>query len=232
MQVMYPPSGLAPYPNAGFGEGMKAVGNTFATFAKVKKQVEDEKAMRQLQLYLQAGETMGELEKPTPEIQKAFKRIYGYAPQTGIFATGGETLAGRRARVEITGIEAETSRKESMSKWYEKKGVALETGKTDTKALDYAVKYANAKLGKPFEVLDEKEREMWQNFHDEGIENYATFTNKHQAPKAYNTQQQGWINRWKALPGDKRKRALGDTTWRQKIESELQQLGLSLDDLD
>jgi len=226
MQILNQQQGLLPYPGADIGPGIDKLGNTVLQFAMLKKQIEDEKAQKKLDLYLKTGEITGDIEAATPEIQKAFKKIYGIEP-SGIFKTGGETLSGRKAKAEVANLEAEKIRKESMADWYKKRGALDKV--SDTKGLDYAVKYANAKLGKPFEVLSDEERGLWQQFHDEGLEEWETKKSGSQTSK-YNDAQLGFINSWKSLTSQE-KNKITNPIVRQKVETKLKALGLTMTDL-
>jgi len=180
---------------------------------------------------MQTGELTGELEKPTPEIQKAFKRYYGTEP-TGIFATGGETLAGKKAKADIAKTTADITKTKAMSKWYLNKSNTTATDKTQGKALEYGLKYANGKLGKPFEILDEDERALWQTYYDEGVGIYnKTVGSKGPGAKTYSTSQQAWITRWRSIDSNKRAQALTNPSTRTRLLKEATGLGLTLEDL-
>ena len=244
MQVIYPPSGLQSYPGQGFAPAMQQMGNTLSEFILMKNKIEKDKAAKKLELYLKSGEISGELDQPTPEIQKAFKTIYGQEP-TGILKTGGKTLAGKKTEAEIANVQAITNKNKAMSSWYERrndlKGVkSIDELNLTKKAWDAADKYANSKLGKPFEVLDDEERAQWQQYWEEGKNNFYSEMQSNKASLSENkanlnsadkekmsVQQLGWMNRWNALSPMKKKQALTNPEIKAKIEAELASLGLS-----
>jgi len=243
MQILNPQPGLLPYPGADIGPGINQIGDTVLQFAMLKKQIEDDKAKRKLEMYLKTGEITGEIEAATPEIQKAFKKLYGIEPPE-IFQKGGKTLAGRKGEAEIKNVEAETLRKESMAEWYKKRG--LTDKNTPVKALDYAVKYANAKLGKPFEVLDDNERGLWQQFHDEGMAEWFATSKAGQQTETketkeeviphgtkktnYNPDQLNFINSWKSLPKQDLNKIV-DPSYQRRLGKTLKKYGLVMEDL-
>lgn len=224
MQVVYPPQGLLPYPNADFGQQMNDFTKSLMTLMQMKKQNEDDKARRQLELFMKSGELTGELSKPSPEIQKAFKRVYRTEPQ-GIFATGGETLAGREAKAKIKLTEAETDKQLKMGEWYKNRLA----GGQDPKELDFGLKYANGKLGKPFEVLAEDERRMWQTYFDEGVAQYKATTGKSSAGMN-SPEKLKFINSYKSLPSTEKNR-LTDPATKSKFEARMTSLGITWEDL-
>jgi hypothetical protein len=151
----------------------------------------------------------------------------------GLFATGGETLVGKKTKGEIAKTEAETTRAKTMADWYAKRG----TGATGNKALDYAVKYANSKLGKPFEVLSEEERNMWQSYHDEGLKEYSDMYGggegglKKKDYSKYSTEALGFLNRYNAKSDTWKQKILGNPEKKKQLLSELKALGLTEGDL-
>lgn len=238
MQIMNQ-GGLLPYPNADFGSQVQNMTDNIVSFMKMKKDVENEKATKSLEMYLKTGEILGDFEAATPEIQSAFKRVTGAEPQ-GIFKTGGKTLKGREAEASIKEKEASTEKTKNMGDWYARRTVADGSGKVNQKAMTSAISFANSKLGKPFEVLTDDERGLWQTYHDEGLAEFYRL-NGTDVPKAggtvpggkkatYTSEQQSFINAMKALPKAELNR-LTDKKVQGKFNSKLQMLGLSREDI-
>lgn len=230
VQIMSPNPGLKQSRGVDLS-GLKDIGDTIASFIQLKKQKQKEEAAGKLDLWMKEGELTGMLSKPTADIQKAFRTKYQTEPM-GLFETGGATLAGRKAEGEIAKTTAETTRANSMSDWYAKRG----TGATGNKALDYAVKYANAKLGKPFEVLDENERNMWQSYHDEGIKEYSNMYggpdgSKKKDYSQYSTEALGWLNRYNAKSDTWKQKILNNPEKKKQLLQELKGMGLTEGDL-
>lgn len=234
MQVIYPPSGLQAYPFQGYGDQINQLGNTISSYIRLKDQNEKDKAQKQLELYLRTGEITGRLDEPTPEIQSAFRRIYGMDVPASL---KGETIAGQKARADIRTSKAEARRKEAVAGYYERRSAAGGGKTVDERAMDFAVKYANSKLGKPFAVLEPEERELWNQYYDEGVSNYQSASGNSvnagttKAPKEYNEGQQAWINRWNAIPQEKKAQALSNPTMRKRVQAELAAIGLTIQDL-
>lgn len=230
MGVMPINPGLKQSPNVDLS-GLKDIGDTIASFIQLKKQKQKEEAAQKLELWMKEGELTGMLTKPTADIQKAFRDRYQTEPM-GLFATGGETLAGKKVKGEIAKTSAETTKAVSMSDWYSKRG----TGATGNKALDYAVKFANGKLGKPFAVLEEDERALWQQYHDEGLTQYVEMyggggdKSKKDFSK-YNTEQLGWLNRYNAKSETWKGSIMTNPDKKKRLLDELKAIGLTEGDL-
>ena len=230
VQIMGQPQGLKSSPNVDLS-GLKDVASTIASFIMLKKQKQKEEAANKLELWMKESELTGSLSKPTADIQKAFKTKYKTEPM-GLFAEGGETLAGKKAKGEIAKTAAEATKAVNMADWYAKRG----TGATGNKALDYAVKFANGKLGKPFAVLEEDERALWQQYHDEGLEQYVSMyggagDSKKKDYGKYSTAQIGWLNRYNAKSDTWKQKILANPEKKKVLLQELKQLGLSEGDL-